>query len=1290
MKTKFLFAFFLITIFIKANPWTKKADMPSVTRSSCASFSIGAKGYIGTGYNQGGSNLKDFWEWDQASDVWTQKSDFGGLKRGWATGFSIGAKGYIGLGSDGFPVYSDFWEYDPSSNTWTQKSNFGGGALNMSVSFSIGSKGYVGTGEDQTFTTRRDFWEYNAVTNVWTQKANFGGVARERAVGFSIGAMGYIGAGNTAYLASGADLKDFWEYDPSLNTWTKKADVGGPSRHDASGFSIGAKGYVGMGSSSTVWEYDPGANTWKQKTSLDGRSQANSFSIGGLGYIVGGSAATLKDLWEYDPAADCMNTVISDFSANSYTVNTGAAVTFTNSSTGASTYSWLNNGTQFSTSQNASYTYSASGTYTVSLIASGTLCVDTLSKIITVKCVVSGFNVSADTVLLNGTVSFTNTSAGAASYTWLNNGISFSSSVNASYTYSVSAGTYTVSLVAANGPCTDTLRHLIVVRCVVSGFQYIPSTVMEQDTVYFTNTSQGASTYTWTSNGTQFSTGTSPTHVFTAPGNYTVSLTAAQGPCSDIIKTVINVKPCNKWFQKADIMGSGFEPSGFVIGTKLYLGTQDVSQNFWEYDGSTNAWTQKADFGGGARSGAVGFAIGNKGYRGTGAGGKRMRDLWEYDPSLNTWTKKADLPGSARNVGVGFSIGNMGYVGLGYDTSAVPKKLGDFWQYDPSADNWTQKANFGGGGRITAIGFCIGNRGYVGMGDPPGGGASKDFWRYDPATDTWIVRASLPGAKRYAAMGFALGRHGYCVCGVATTGYSQEVWEYDTLSNAWTKLANFPGNSRGYGAGFSVGSDRGYIAGGSNSSGPTVSEFWLFKADSCGALVVAPTISINGTNPTCFGLCNGSAVANVSGSSSPYTYLWSNNQTTKTATGLCANMYTVIVKDAVGATKISSVTLSQPTVLNVNATSPATICSGSCATLTATAAGGNGGYKYSWLPTSQTTSAINVCPSTLTDYTVTVTDSKLCSAMAVTTLTVSPGLATPTITASGPTIFCQGNDVTLSSSAGNSYLWSSGATDQDITVTVSGNYSVTITNASNCSATSVMPVTVLTTTASITPSGSTTICQGNTVALTANPGSSYLWSTAATTQSIVVNQTGSYTVYVSNTCGSDTSSPVNVLVNSTPTFSVTVINASACTLSDGSATANASSGTPPYSYTWSNGGTTAAITGLASGNYTLTVTDANNCAQTNTATVTCPTDITESDIQNHIEITPNPSTGVFFIHSENIMIEISIVNMLGEKIYVSQLSSVGSGIDLSKQPKGIYFISIRNESGIATKKLIIQ
>lgn len=293
------------------NTWTQKAYFGGTARYAAASFSIGAKGYIGTGSTSTNTYSNDFWEYDNVTNTWTQKANVGGTPRMSAVGFSIGNKGYIGTGENPIYLANEFWEYDPSSNSWTQKANFGGSPRIFAVGFSIGNHGYIGTGEYGYNSHYNDFWEYDPSSNTWTQKANFGGLGRYAAVGFSIGAKGYIGTGLTVFGSS----SDFWEYDPTTNTWTQKADFGGGVRSDPVGFSIGNKGYVGTGWNwggfsyniyNDFWEYDPSVDTWTQKTNFGGgiRYNAVGLNISTKGYIGTGTTSSINynDFWEYTPS----------------------------------------------------------------------------------------------------------------------------------------------------------------------------------------------------------------------------------------------------------------------------------------------------------------------------------------------------------------------------------------------------------------------------------------------------------------------------------------------------------------------------------------------------------------------------------------------------------------------------------------------------------------------------------------------------------------------------------------------------------------------------------------------------------------------------------------------------------------------------------------------------------------------------------------------------------------------------------------------------------------------------
>ena len=301
---------FILFAKAKAQTWVQWANFTGQGRDYAVGFSIGTKGYIGLGINSSLTEFDDFWEWNQADNTWTQIANFPGIARDEAAGFSIGKKGYVATGYSS----KELWEWDgdsssPTYNTWTRRADFPGIARTKAVAFSIGKKGYVGTGGYQ-----QDFWEWDGDTasatyNTWTRKADYGGGPIGWATGFSIGTKGYIGTGT-----DGSHIrKDFWEWDgdtasATYNTWTMKAVVPGGGRENAVSFSIGNKGYIGLGLDSTTmsslqdfWQWNQTNNTWVQKQNFsDRRQNAVGFSIGNRGYLgTGYDGTSTKDFWEY-------------------------------------------------------------------------------------------------------------------------------------------------------------------------------------------------------------------------------------------------------------------------------------------------------------------------------------------------------------------------------------------------------------------------------------------------------------------------------------------------------------------------------------------------------------------------------------------------------------------------------------------------------------------------------------------------------------------------------------------------------------------------------------------------------------------------------------------------------------------------------------------------------------------------------------------------------------------------------------------------------------------------------
>lgn len=301
-----------IGIIKSQNTWTQMSNVGGVTRQAATGFGIGHKGYICLGFNAATTNLlDDLWEYDPSINTWTQKANYGGTARANPSCFVIGNYAYVGLGTDAYPVFNyrtDFWKYDPSTNSWSQIANFGGTARYDAVGFAIGNKGFIGTGYDPN--TLNDFWEYNSITDSWVQKANVPGGPRQGAVGFALGAYGYIGTGEY----SGSAYSDFYKYDTTANIWDTITNF--PTiEFGLVHFEIGNKAYLGTGTTTYpaftllnhFWEFDPSNNTWTPVAAMGGTPRLNTlaFAIDSFGYCgtgaYNGYSSDLNDFWKYAP-----------------------------------------------------------------------------------------------------------------------------------------------------------------------------------------------------------------------------------------------------------------------------------------------------------------------------------------------------------------------------------------------------------------------------------------------------------------------------------------------------------------------------------------------------------------------------------------------------------------------------------------------------------------------------------------------------------------------------------------------------------------------------------------------------------------------------------------------------------------------------------------------------------------------------------------------------------------------------------------------------------------------------
>jgi gliding motility-associated-like protein len=368
-------------------------------------------------------------------------------------------------------------------------------------------------------------------------------------------------------------------------------------------------------------------------------------------------------------------------------------------------------------------------------------------------------------------------------------------------------------------------------------------------------------------------------------------------------------------------------------------------------------------------------------------------------------------------------------------------------------------------------------------------------------------------------------------------------------------------------------------------------------------------------------LANGSATVTISGGSAPYSQIWSvTGSTTTVQTGVAAGTYTINVQDANTCTVALSATipnLAGPTI-SITSQTNVSCFSGNNGVATASASSGSGPYIYSWSngPTSPT--ATNLTAGL---YTVSATDQAGCVASTSVNIT-QPAALTVTIVPTNPKCFGSSDGSGLAAAAGGTapygYVWTStGGTNPSSNPLPAGNYGLTVTDANGCIVTSSMSLTnPLAMAASITATNVTCFGQTNGIAVASSTNGngvvSYFWTG---TPSPVSSQTlsgvgaGSYTLLATdqNSCTASAqitiTQPTQVTANITSTGSVTCNGGN-----NGFAVVTPVGGTGAFSYVWSpSGGSTANANTLTAGVYFVTVSDANLCSATATATILQPT-----------------------------------------------------------------------------------
>ncbi|HRH66488.1 MAG TPA: hypothetical protein PLU53_09345, partial [Bacteroidia bacterium] len=410
------------------------------------------------------------------------------------------------------------------------------------------------------------------------------------------------------------------------------------------------------------------------------------------------------------------------------------------------------------------------------------------------------------------------------------------------------------------------------------------------------------------------------------------------------------------------------------------------------------------------------------------------------------------------------------------------------------------------------------------------------------------------------------------------------------------------------------------VAGNLTAGQYTVTVTDAFQCSHSLTAIVTEPAPLAGTIPVfnhirCFGAQDGSAAVAVSGGTLPYTYRWSPvNDTTAQLSNLSAGNYAVAVTDAHGCTTQSQVTLTEPAQLQAQVISSPATCGSSNGDVQVTASGGMLPFSYYWTPGGATTNQLSAVQAGA--YAVLVSDANNCQ---LTLNTFVSNIGGPSIVlANTEHVSCHGGqdgNATVSVLQGTApfvYQWSpSGGNDSLASNLNAGSYSVIVSDANNC-------VTGLAVVISEPPVlqamtiATDALCAGNadgTAGVIASGGSMpylYTWSSGDTTASVSNLLQGNYYVQVTDANGCTVTGNTSVSQPREIISTVSLTHVNCFNGSDGAILLENTGGSPVYTYSWSNGATTNAITGIRAGNYSVTITDQHGCTGLEQVVITEP------------------------------------------------------------------------------------
>lgn len=932
--------------------------------------------------------------------------------------------------------------------------------------------------------------------NTWLQRASFPAGARQGVSTFEIN--------NKLYMVGGWDFtnyyKELWEFDPASNTWTQKATFPGQGRQGGIAFSINGIGYYGTGDIggfpigylNDFWAYDPATDTWAQKGNFPGaRSGAVAFALNGNGYAgTGTSSATtyLGDMWQYDPATDTW-TAKAAFGgtprryATAFTIGTKGYVGTGQGATGHGNTFYEYDPASDSWTQKLGYPNGVSTCTSFSLNGKGYIGM--------------GYNGTTYQQTFYEYNPLANSWTAKANFGGGIRGIAGGLAIN---------GKGYVCAGYGGGLKNDMWEYAQSLPAAPVASFALPSGICTGNCTSITDQALNSpDSYTWyiTGSSTPSTIVQSPYACYNTLGTYTVTQIVSNALGSDTLSKVITVKSnpsvsvsvaattiCDGQFVTAIASGA----SGYAWSSGQYTGTVSLAPS------TTTSYTVTGTASNGCTN-SQSFSI-----------------LVHPKPTISIAGTHSICAGSSQvYTASGASSYTWSANAGGVNTNSVSVSPVVATTYSVTGSNsfgCTSTATLGVSilpkppvNATSTASVCQGSAAIF-----TASGATSYTWSTGATTSTMSAIAAASTVYTVTGKGSNNCTNTATVSAnvqpgpaLTVTSSSSVICAGGTASLSAGGASTYTWSTGAFSPGISVSpaASTVYSVTGASSSNSCTS------VGTISVQVSMPAIAIAGTGSVCAGAA---ATFTASGAS---TYTWSNGSTSANIsdTPTSSTTYSVSGQDAYGCSDSATVSVNVWPLPTVTAAGAGSVCAGTAATFTA-----NGASTYTW-STGSSGSNMNVVPTASTSYSVTGEDVHGCAGSATVSIGVWP---LPTVTATGTGSICAGSSASLSAGGAATYSWSNGATGAGVSVSpaLTSTYSVTGTDANNCTNTASITVAVIQNPA-IVITGTNTVCAGTSASLTASGASTYSWSTGEVMPGIVVSPAVSttYTVTGANAGG---------------------------------------------------------------------------------------------------------------------------------------------------------------------------